>query len=205
MGGDHHVRQVHERDRSRSSSRLRTPAPGIGTEGVPDGGWGQGGGRLPGIPGETPRADKICGVPIPRVPHRQRGGGERQQAGGGGPAQGFGVHWASKNVDPMLAMRTVVCRWKEAWPKINRKLRNKAGKGRRAQSRAPGELAERDAPSPKTGLEARRPAQPTPQNPQPTRGQDRPSHPTSHRPAPDHPWRRMSVGNKPTRQPTAKS
>ena len=121
--------------------------------------------------------------------------------------KGSGMHWASKNVDPMLAMRTVVCgdRWKEAWPKINRKLRNKAGKGRRAQSRAPGELAERDAPSPKTGLEARRPAQPTPQNPQPTRGQDRPSHPTSHRPAPDHPWRRMSVGNKPTRQPTAKS
>ena len=83
--------------------------------------------------------------------------------------KGSGMHWASKNVDPMLAMRTVgVAQDQPA---------EQGRQGPPSPVRAPGELAERDAPSPKTGLEARRPAQPTPQNPQPTRGQDRPSHP----------------------------
>ena len=39
--------------------------------------------------------------------------------------KGSGMHWAPAHVDPMLALRTVVCadRWDEAWPLIAARLR----------------------------------------------------------------------------------
>ena len=42
--------------------------------------------------------------------------------------KGSGMHWARQNVDPMLALRTVVCsgRWEEVWPQISQRLREKA-------------------------------------------------------------------------------
>jgi hypothetical protein len=47
--------------------------------------------------------------------------------------KGSGMHWAPRSVDPMLALRTVVCadRWDEAWPQISARLRADA----RARSR----------------------------------------------------------------------
>ena len=36
-----------------------------------------------GVPGEAAGTDQVCPVPGGRISHRQRGGGERQQAGGG--------------------------------------------------------------------------------------------------------------------------
>jgi len=47
--------------------------------------------------------------------------------------KGSGMHWAPASVDPMLALRTVVCadRWDEAWPQIAARLRADA----RARSR----------------------------------------------------------------------
>ena len=48
--------------------------------------------------------------------------------------KGGGMHWAPEHVDPLLALRTVVCadRWDEAWPQISARLRSDA----RARSRA---------------------------------------------------------------------
>jgi hypothetical protein len=48
--------------------------------------------------------------------------------------KGSGMHWAPAHVDPMLALRTVVCadRWDEAWPQISARLRATA----RARSHA---------------------------------------------------------------------
>ena len=42
--------------------------------------------------------------------------------------KGSGMHWARSHVDPMLALRTVVCsdRWEEVWPQISQRLREKA-------------------------------------------------------------------------------
>ncbi len=42
--------------------------------------------------------------------------------------KGSGMHWAGAHVDPMLALRNVVCsdRWDEAWPQISRQLRQQA-------------------------------------------------------------------------------
>jgi hypothetical protein len=39
--------------------------------------------------------------------------------------KGSGMHWAEEHVNPMLALRNVICsnRWKEEWPKIEVKLR----------------------------------------------------------------------------------
>jgi len=54
--------------------------------------------------------------------------------------KGSGMHWARPHVDPMLALRNIVCsdRWEEAWPQIVSTLRQQAqqrGTERRHQRR----------------------------------------------------------------------
>jgi hypothetical protein len=48
--------------------------------------------------------------------------------------KGSGMHWAEQHVNPMLAIRNIICsdRWKEEWPKIEVKLRQQ-GKQRRSR------------------------------------------------------------------------
>jgi len=43
-----------------------------------------------------------------------------------GRLKGAGMHWAERNVSPMLALRTIAFndRWEEAWPQIVTRLRN---------------------------------------------------------------------------------
>ena len=52
--------------------------------------------------------------------------------------KGSGMHWARPHVDPMLALRNIVCsdRWDEAWPQIVSTLRQQA-KQRRTERRHP--------------------------------------------------------------------
>jgi len=42
--------------------------------------------------------------------------------------KGSGMHWADQHVNPMLALRNVICsgRWKQEWPKIEARLRQQA-------------------------------------------------------------------------------
>jgi hypothetical protein len=42
--------------------------------------------------------------------------------------KGSGMHWAEAHVNPMLALRNIICsdRWKEEWPKIEDRLRQQA-------------------------------------------------------------------------------
>jgi len=42
--------------------------------------------------------------------------------------KGSGMHWAEQNVNPMLALRNIICsrRWKEEWPRIESRLRQQA-------------------------------------------------------------------------------
>jgi hypothetical protein len=42
--------------------------------------------------------------------------------------KGAGMHWAEAHVNPMLALRNIICsdRWKEEWPKIEARLRQQA-------------------------------------------------------------------------------
>lgn len=45
--------------------------------------------------------------------------------------KGSGMHWAEQNVNPMLAIRNIICsnRWREDWPKIEAALRAPKKKG----------------------------------------------------------------------------
>lgn len=42
--------------------------------------------------------------------------------------KGAGMHWAEGNINPMLALRNIICsdRWQEAWPQIELRLRQNA-------------------------------------------------------------------------------
>ena len=123
--------------------------------------------------------------------------------------KGSGMHWARENVDPMVALRTVVCsgRWEEAWPQISRKLREQAKKRKIEQN--PAEVPARkgapkatdsDKPS-EAAVPSQKQRRPTPprlqRNAQPVL---RPAQPEGlpakvrHTPSANHPWRRMAVG-----------
>jgi hypothetical protein len=42
--------------------------------------------------------------------------------------KGSGIQWADQHVNSILALRNIVCsrRWKEDWPKIEKRLRQRA-------------------------------------------------------------------------------
>jgi hypothetical protein len=124
--------------------------------------------------------------------------------------KGSGMHWARPHVDPMLALRNIVCsdRWDEAWPQIVRTLRQQAQQRRaerrheryEARSRATGQPT---APWPSTAppqpAAVHASVTPTPQPSAPP-AQAQPGQPW--RPAANHPWRHMPVGRARFRPPS---
>ena len=120
--------------------------------------------------------------------------------------KGSGMHWARENVNPMVALRTVVCcdRWEEVWPQISQRLREKVGPIRHSKPSA------QKRPRGNARPVAQRVAEHTPGSAQATHHQDRLYTTAPQRRAPsNHPWRRMTIGRnhlspKPTHQPHAK-
>ena len=117
--------------------------------------------------------------------------------------KGSGMHWAPTSVDPLLALRTVVCadRWDEAWPQISTRLRTDArtrSRQLRAQRRAArqaGQAAGQAPAAPQPETVASLPAltslvRPTP--PAPKTIID--GHPTK-----AHPWNRRFLPHRPAR------
>lgn len=110
--------------------------------------------------------------------------------------KGAGMHWARANVDPMLALRTMVCndRWAEAWPQIETRLRDQARQQRLARHRERRALTSTRSETPSVAH-----ALPTPPpNVWPV-AVARPEVAASvlqtpHRPAPNHPWRHSPIG-----------
>lgn len=103
--------------------------------------------------------------------------------------KGAGMHWARSHVDPMLALRTIVCnnRWDEAWPQIAQWLRTPA---RRRPTR-------RCAPPTLSAAQAARPL-PRPRPPTTPKKPSiaRPAHApriVNGRPTPDHPWKKYAT------------
>jgi hypothetical protein len=108
--------------------------------------------------------------------------------------KGAGMHWARCHVDPLAALRTVVCadRWAEAWPQIAAELRRQ-GRARLRRKR----LAHRAATPPAPMVA---PAAPDPPSvlALPASRHDAPPHTDPARavpsirprPGPAHPWRR---------------
>ena len=119
--------------------------------------------------------------------------------------KGSGMHWAPSSVDPMLALRTVVCadRWDEAWPQISRRLRA-ADRGRRQQRRqratdrraaraAAAQAAQAPDPAtPDTTAPLLVTTAPAAQTPPPT-----PKTVVNGRPTKAHPWNRRFLPHRP--------
>jgi len=118
--------------------------------------------------------------------------------------KGSGMHWARPHVDPMLALRNIVCsdRWDEAWPQIVRTLRQQAQQ-RQAEHRHQRRTARASVPTPLPAvapsaetLAAPAPAAKIRETPAPPASappaQTQPNQPW--RPPADHPWRHMPVG-----------
>ena len=116
--------------------------------------------------------------------------------------KGAGMHWSPDNVNPMVALRTLVCndRWDEEWPKIASQLRQEATQRRRAlREKRCAQKATLVQPS----AHSTPPVTQTTPSPDPassvcqstpTTSPPLPQPRTPYRPAPDHPWRRSPIG-----------
>jgi hypothetical protein len=116
--------------------------------------------------------------------------------------KGSGMHWARLHVDPMLALRNIVCndRWEEAWPQIAGELRCQPfqRRARRCEMRQASRGEEMNGTNPTAETdEIKSPAPPLPEaTPEPTPSVGSIAEPSAEqprkpcRPAPDHPWRK---------------
>jgi hypothetical protein len=117
--------------------------------------------------------------------------------------KGAGMHWARLHVDPLVALRNIVCsdRWEEAWPQIARELRRQATQ-RRADQRHKRKtrcdelpaLADATTVSEKTDNAPTTTEIPITSTPLPTPITIQPSAKTPWRPAANHPWRHDPIG-----------
>lgn len=117
--------------------------------------------------------------------------------------KGAGMHWARMQVDPMLALRNIVCndRWDESWPQIVTHLRHqqaaqRAARHRQRQQRSAARRTIKVVPDTVPGTTTQAPAEAQPAAlAAPTQSHG------SRRPAQNHPWRHMPIG-KARFQPT---
>jgi hypothetical protein len=102
--------------------------------------------------------------------------------------KGSGMRWARANVNPLVALRAVLCseRWAEAWPAIRRQLRRQSAERRRRLRRARQPVP--PAPPPPPAAPAATAATPTP----------RPKLVVDGRPAAEHPWRQPFLRHRAT-------
>jgi hypothetical protein len=123
--------------------------------------------------------------------------------------KGAGMHWDRRNVDPMVALRSIACsdRWEESWPAIAAALR--AEPKRRSASRREArrvakaraqEAARQPTEQPGEGKESR--PKPVRAKAAGARGTGEPTSGPS-RPGANHPWRRMPIGRAASSKPTA--
>lgn len=115
--------------------------------------------------------------------------------------KGAGMHWKRENVDPILALRNIICsdRWSRAWPQIENRLCQQAADRRQAlrlkhrQSKQPVTEITPPAVAPQASESA---------NPCPFDTADTvsdvaelvPEKSERWRPSADHPWRRFRYG-----------
>jgi hypothetical protein len=114
--------------------------------------------------------------------------------------KGAGMHWAPHHVNPMLALRNMLCsdRWEEAWPHIlaglrqAEKLRKKEQRARRREAGLTASAPIAGPPMEAQAIPSQEPAPPALASPLEQKPQEPPTR--SKRPAPNHPWRRSPIG-----------
>jgi hypothetical protein len=110
--------------------------------------------------------------------------------------KGTGMRWAEQNVNPLLALRNLVCndRWEEGWQQ-SRDWQLRSTKGGKAKAsvklpQLPEHLEDPVLPPPKTSVAVLNFDNET------DRKVERPKEgKTFYKPRADHPWRRMTIGN----------
>lgn len=111
--------------------------------------------------------------------------------------KGAGMHWARAHVDPLLALRNVVCnnRWDEAWPQIAAQLRQQARDQRAARrhrrcarAHVKPQAEATPAPADHAAQSLTTAAMPVAAVSAPPPGSNAP--PAPRRPGANHPWRR---------------
>lgn len=111
--------------------------------------------------------------------------------------KGSGMHWARAHVDPMLALRNIVCndRWEEAWPQIASGLRQRRATRQAAQRHQRHAAPPSAAPTRRSCEPVAAPVSPTPPPAPAARPATRPpKRPGPPPPAADHPWRHSPIG-----------
>jgi hypothetical protein len=107
--------------------------------------------------------------------------------------KGAGMRWAPEHVNPMVALRTLLCnnRWLEDWPKIAAQLRQAVTQRRRAlkQQRQP-----QKTPQSQPALPLIQPGPQPPSAPPSVQKTPASNNSSPYRPAADHPWRRSPIG-----------
>lgn len=113
--------------------------------------------------------------------------------------KGSGMHWAPASVDPMLALRTVICadRWDEAWPQISDRLRANAD-ARSRTLRADRRAAREAATAASQTLPPPPPATPPAPSSPDSRTSPTPKTIIDGRPTKAHPWSRRFLPHRPT-------
>jgi hypothetical protein len=130
--------------------------------------------------------------------------------------KGSGMHWARDHVNPMVALRNIVCsdRWEEAWPQISQRIGEKAKE--QAAARRPKPSPEQ--PAVEQPASGRVETGPTLKGSRTLKSRDVQNGPALNvnrsvqgrrPPSANHPWRRMPVGRsdslKPDQPASAKS
>jgi hypothetical protein len=116
--------------------------------------------------------------------------------------KGAGKHWARAHVNPMVALRTLVCndRWEEGWPQIAMQLRHQATEQRRVlrqKRRLPPISSPPLSPASGNGPAAVQTTVVTSPPVAPPASDSTDStviNRAPYRPAPDHPWRHSGIG-----------
>ena len=112
--------------------------------------------------------------------------------------KGAGMHWKEENVDPMLALRNIICsdRWSEEWPGIEQRLRGQAKDQRKAVRAKHRQAAQLIVLPPIEMIISNIPEQkPLPETSSQTNQNPLPDKLTKPwRPAPNHPWRHSPIG-----------
>jgi hypothetical protein len=112
--------------------------------------------------------------------------------------KGAGMHWKRENVDPLLALRNIICsdRWTLEWPRIEQRLRQQATQ-RRKTLREKHLQAKQPTAIPRPEIVEPRIPEPTalPQVDLPPETVFQPAKRTEpRRPAANHPWRHSPIG-----------
>jgi hypothetical protein len=108
--------------------------------------------------------------------------------------KGAGMHWKRENVDPMLALRNIICsdRWAQEWPRIAQRLRQQATQRKKSRRQPqPQEIQAIPTPPPTPcilkDLKPKASAKPVKKPPAQKSSNPR-------KPAANHPWRRSPIG-----------